>query len=138
MSEVSAQLLHGFPGFLGEHEAGHEYASRSGAQPQKDGSRGGHQHQGRSCCAPVCFSRADRSCPLVVQGCYVVAGLGPAFLSDPSFESASNQNGAPNDTAKAVMAQPSARNRLSHQCSLVVADQAKHRAGWLSGAHPWD
>jgi hypothetical protein len=93
MSEVSAQLLHGFPGFLGEHEAGHEYASRSGAQPQKDGSRGGHQHQGRSCCAPVCFSRADRSCPLVVQGCYVVAGLGPAFLSDPSFESASNQNG---------------------------------------------
>jgi hypothetical protein len=32
--------------------------------------------------------------------------LGPDVRSEPIFDSASNQNGAPNDTANAVIAQP--------------------------------
>ena len=53
------------------------------------------------------------------------AGLGPVVRSEPSLDSASNQNGAPNDTAKAVTAQPTSLSQKSYPCGVADFDHVQ-------------
>jgi hypothetical protein len=64
-------------------------------------------------------------------------GFVPVLRNDPSFDNASNQNGAPNDTANAVTSHPSSFNQKSQPFMRAVLDHAQHRAGCrLNGLQP--